>query len=54
MNEQRWYRCPVCRKKLFPLRTDTVIRRMPCKCRACRNEFEVNIPEPRAFEPRAD
>ncbi|HJA35682.1 MAG TPA: hypothetical protein H9666_04225 [Firmicutes bacterium] len=48
-----WLCCPYCGKRLFPVRPDTVVRKLPYKCRACRNEFEVNIQsqEPLSQEP---
>ena len=54
MIKNGWYCCPLCRKKLFPVGAETVIRKLPYKCKACRSEIEINIPEPRAIEPRAD
>ncbi len=49
-----WYCCPDCRKKLFPVGAETVVRKLRLKCKACTHIIEVNIPEPRATEPRAD
>lgn len=54
MIKNGWYCCPLCRKKLFPVGTETIIHKLPYKCKACRGQIEVNIPEPRASEPRAD
>jgi len=41
--EERWYRCPFCRKALFPFREDTRIEHMPFRCKACKKDFEVNV-----------
>ena len=49
-----WFCCPVCHKRLFPVTSETRVRRLPYKCKACRTKIEVNIEEPRAIEPRAD
>lgn len=39
----RWFRCPHCGKSLFPLRKETKIQNMPFRCKACKNDIEVNI-----------
>lgn len=52
--EKQWFCCPYCGKRLFPVSAETLVRYLPYKCKACRNQFEINIPEPRAIEPRAD
>ena len=54
MTKKSWYCCPCCNKKLFLVSAETKIRKLPYKCKACKGKFEINIPEPRAIEPRAD
>ena len=43
INGRFWYCCPHCGKALFPVRTDTKIAHMPFRCKACKNDIEVNI-----------
>lgn len=43
MKWDRWYCCPFCGKALFPLRSDTKVRHMPYRCKACKQDIEVNI-----------
>lgn len=38
-----WYCCPHCGKALFPVRPDTKVQNMPFRCKACKNDIEVNI-----------
>lgn len=56
MIKNGWYCCPHCNKKLFTVGIETKIFKLPYKCKACKFEFEISIPdqEPRAIEPRAD
>jgi len=42
INPESWYRCQHCGKALFPLREDTRIEHMPFRCKACKNDIEVN------------
>ena len=51
-----WAMCPVCGKgKLLKLNPDTRIKSLPCKCKKCGQESEVNIeaPEPESVETSA-
>lgn len=41
--EEKWYHCPFCGKSLFPLQSNTKIRHMPFRCKACKHNIEVNI-----------
>ena len=42
-----WVVCPVCGKgKLLKLLQDTMIQRLPCKCKRCGQESIVNIKAP--------
>lgn len=42
-----WVVCPVCGKgKLLKLLPDTMIQRLPCKCKRCGQESIVNIKAP--------
>lgn len=42
-----WVICPACSKKrLFPIRPETSVRNLPCKCKKCTQEFLVNIEAP--------
>lgn len=45
-----WMRCPMCGRKLFPVRKDTVILRLLWMCKKCHEEFYIDL-EPRAYEP---
>lgn len=54
MIKNGWYCCPCCNKKLFRIRKETIVHRLPYKCKICRHDFEVNIEEPRANELRAN
>ncbi len=45
-----WLRCPVCGRKLFPVRKDTRIQRLLWMCRQCHEQFYIEL-EPRACEP---
>lgn len=38
-----WYKCPHCRKPLFPIRKDTRIEHMIFRCKACKHDIEVNV-----------
>ncbi len=40
---QTWYCCPHCGKALFPVRTDTAIKNLQFRCKACKHDIEVNI-----------
>lgn len=44
-----WLRCPCCRRKLFPVGSDTVIHRLSWLCKRCHSQIEIDIlkePEP--------
>ena len=51
-----WVICPVCGKgKLLKVNPDSAARHLPCKCKLCGRESEVNIeaPEPATEESSA-
>ena len=39
----KWYKCPYCKKSLFPIKPDTVIKNLTYRCKACKHDIEVNI-----------
>ena len=43
IHSQRWYCCPHCGKALFPLKDNTKIENLTYRCKACKNDIEVNI-----------
>lgn len=51
-----WAMCPVCGKgKLLKLLPESSVRHLPCKCKRCGQETQVNIdaPEPASNETSA-
>lgn len=54
MIKNGWYCCPCCNKKLFRIGKETIVHKLSYRCKICRCNFEVNIGEPRANEPRAN
>lgn len=40
-----WVHCPYCSKKNFSITDETVIHKLPWKCKGsnCKREFEVNV-----------
>lgn len=48
-----WYCCPHCNKRLFPVNPDTAAENLPYKCKACKNNFIINIKSqvPKSQEP---
>ncbi|MCM1159373.1 MAG: cysteine-rich KTR domain-containing protein [Bacteroidales bacterium] len=39
----KWYRCPICTRKLLKYRDDTILKNFPAYCKQCRNEILVTI-----------
>lgn len=50
-----WAKCPVCGRKLLKTMPGTQVRRLPVKCKHCKQEIVVNIeaPEPESIETSA-
>lgn len=44
-NNSRWYRCPVCEKKLLLIASDTKISNLHYKCKQCHEIININVPE---------
>lgn len=43
MIKNGWYCCPHCKKKLFPIESDTIVQNLNYKCKACKHDLKVNI-----------
>ena len=39
---KQWVVCPHCRKRLLVVNDDTIIARLPMRCKMCHREFEIN------------
>lgn len=52
MIKDGWIVCPRCKKKLFPVDTNTVMRNLRWRCKRCKEEFTINlIPANQNSEP---
>lgn len=43
IKDRRWYCCPHCGKSLFPLLSETRVKQLPFRCKACKHDLLVNI-----------
>lgn len=42
---RNWYCCPYCNKALFPVKPDARVEGLVLRCKACRHDVEVTLPE---------
>ena len=43
MVKNGWVYCPRCKRKLFPVQPETVIKNLTYICKHCKHQFQVNI-----------
>ena len=42
MNNEKWFCCPVCHKKLFKIKEKGKVKNIEIKCGRCRSIIQVN------------
>lgn len=53
MEKTEWFKCPYCHKALFPITRDTVIRNLVYRCKACKNDIQIDLGEKTDDDKRA-
>lgn len=46
-NKYEWFTCPKCRKKLFKITNESIVKDVKVWCKTCKEEKEINV-EPKS------